>query len=95
VYIHVLHPVLELYFGSKQEYIARNPTKDAVALLADTVLNIALRQWAKKRIEDGIVDVLDLSRKDEEIDLEKDRLERKYGKQIHQTLNAKYHSDKI
>ena len=41
------------------------------------------------------IDVLDLSRKDEEIDLEKDRLERKYGKQIHQTLNAKYHSDKI
>jgi len=36
-----------------------------------------------------------MSRKDEEIDLEKDRLERKYGKQIHQTLIAKYHSEKL
>jgi len=95
VYIHVLHPVLELYFGPKQERITNNPTKESVALLADTVLNITLRQWAKKRIDDGIVDILDMSRKDEEIDLEKDRLERKYGKQIHQTLIAKYHSEKL
>jgi len=64
-------------------------------MLADTVLNIALRQWAKKRIDDEKVDILDMSRKDEEIDLEKDRLERKYGKQIHQTLTAKYHSEKL
>jgi len=95
VYIHVLHPVLELYFGSKQERITNNPTKESVAMLADTVLNIALRQWAKKRIDDGIVSVLEMSRKEEEIDLEKDRLERKYGKQIHQTLTAKYHSEKL
>ncbi len=60
-----------------------------------TVLNITLRQWAKKRIDDGIVDILNMNRKDEEIDLEKDRLERKYGKQTHQTLTAKYHSEKI
>lgn len=95
MYIHVLHPVLEHYFGPKQERITTNPTKESVALLADTVLNIALRQWAKKRIDDGIVDILDMSRKDEEIDLEKDRLETKYGKQIHQTLTAKYHSEKL
>ncbi len=95
VYIHVLHPVLEYYFGPNQERIINNPTRESVALLADTVLNIALRQWAKKRIDDGIVDILNMNRKDEEIDLEKDRLERKYGRQIHQTLTAKYHSEKL
>ena len=95
VYIHVLHPVLEYYFGPRQERIINNPTKESVALLADTVLNITLRQWAKKRIDDGIIDILNMNKKDEEIDLEKDRLERKYGKQIHQTLTAKYHSEKI
>ena len=95
IYVHVLHPVLRHYFGDKQERITNLPTKEAVALLADSVLNIALRQWAKKRIEDGIVDIIDMSRKDEEIDLDKDQLEYKYGKQIHQNLTAKYHSDKI
>ena len=95
IWVHVLHPVLRHYFGDKQERITNNPTKEAVALLADSVLTTALRQWAKKRIEDGIVDILDMSKKDEEIDLERDRLEHKFGKQIHQTLTAKYHSEKI
>ena len=95
IWIHVLHPVLRHYFGSGLEKIVKEPTKEAVALLADSVLNISLRQWAKKRINDGIVEILDMSKKDEEIDLEKDRLEHKYGKQIHQTLTDKYHSEKI
>jgi hypothetical protein len=95
IWIHVLHPVLRHYFGNDLEKISKEPTKEAVALLADSVLNISLRQWAKKRINDGIVEILDMSKKDEEIDLEKDRLENKYGKQIHQTLTDKYHSEKI
>lgn len=95
VYIHVNHPVLKHYFGDHAERIESEPTREAVALLADSILSIALRQWAKMRIEDGKVQILDLSRKDEEIDLEKDRLEFKYGKQIHQTLIAKYHSEKL
>ena len=43
-----------------------------------------------KRIEDGIVDILEENRKDEEIELERKNLERKYGKQIHQHLTATY-----
>ena len=97
IYVHVLHPVLRHYFGDSQEKITgeNKSTKEAVALLADSVLDVALRQWARKRIDEGVVDILDLTRKDEEIDLEKDRLEYKYGKQIHQTLTAKYQSEKF
>lgn len=90
IFVHVHHPVLEHYFGVKQEKITHSPSKEAVALLADTVLNISLRQMAVKRIEDGIVDVLEENRKDEEIELERKNLERKYGKQIHQHLTATY-----
>lgn len=92
IYIHVNHPVLKHYFGENQERIESTPTKESVALLADSILSIALRQWAKMKIEEGKVDILDMSRKDEEIDLEKDRLEFKYGKQIHQTLLAKFNA---
>ena len=92
VYIHVNHPVLKHYFGEKQERIESSPTREAIALLADSILSIALRQWAKMRIEEGNVEILDMSRKDEEIDLEKDRLEFKYGTQIHQTLLAKFNT---
>ena len=90
IFVHVHHPVLELYFGRNQEKITQNPSKEAVTLLADTVLNISLRQMAIKRIEDGIVDILEENRKDEEIELERKNLERKYGKQIHQHLTATY-----
>lgn len=92
VYIHVNHPVLRHYFGNRQERVTSSPTKESVAMLADSILNIALRQWAKMRIEDGKVDILDMGRKDEEIDLEKDRLEFKYGEQIHRTLLAKFYA---
>ena len=44
--------------------------KEAVALLADTVCFIALRQWAKKRVEDGSVVIIEESQKDEEIEAE-------------------------
>jgi len=88
--IHTSQPVLEHYFGIDSKNILNNSTNEAVAILADTVLNIALRQMAIKRIEDGSVDILDESRKDEEIELERKRLEQKYGKEIHQHLTSMY-----
>ena len=72
-----------------------NSTKEAVAILADTVLNIALRQMAIKRVEDGSVDVLDESRIDEDIELERKKLENQYGKEIHQHLTATYQKTKL
>lgn len=95
IFVHVRHPVLELYFGTHQERITNDPSKEAVALLADTVLNISLRQLAVKRIEDGTVDILEENRKDEEIELERKKLEEKYGKQIHQHLRATYGHEKF
>ncbi len=85
--IHTHQPVLEHYFGIDSKNILDNSTKEAVTILADTVLNIALRQMAIKRIEDGSVDILDESRRDEEIELERKRLEQKYGKEIHQFIS--------
>ena len=95
VYIHTSNPVLQFYFGTNQEKIANKPTRDAVAMLADTILNIAFREWAKKRIEDGAVIILDETRRDEEIELEKGNLERQHGKQVHQTLAARYNTEKF
>ena len=40
------------------------------------------------RIENEKVDILDMSRKDEEIDLEKDRLEYKYGLGLFQVIKT-------
>jgi hypothetical protein len=92
IWIHGHNPVLELYFGQNQENITPpgKPTKEAVALLADTVCFIALRQWAKKRVEDGSVVIIEESQKDEEIEAERGNLERKHGKQIHQTIKGKW-----
>ncbi len=90
IFVHTKQPVLEHYFGIDSKNIMNNSTKEAVAILADTVLNIALRQMAIKRIEDGSVDVLDESRRDEEIELERKRLEQKFGKDIHQHLTNTY-----
>tara|TARA_Y100000782_G_C10134781_1_gene244495 strand:+ start:57 stop:1106 length:1050 start_codon:yes stop_codon:yes gene_type:complete len=87
IWIHVMHPILRHYFGDKQERISANPTPVSTALLADTVLDIALTQWARKRFDEQKFEVLDLSNKDEEIALEKDRLEYKYGKEIHQFVS--------
>ena len=95
IYFHTKHPVLEHYFGIDSKNILDNPTKEAVAILADTVLNIALRQMAIKRIEDGSVDILDESRRDEEIELERKRLEQKFGKYIHQHLTNTYQKGKL
>ena len=88
--IHTRQPVLEHYFGVDSKNIMNNSTNEAVAILADTVLSIALRQMAIKRMEDGSVDVLDESRRDEEIELERKRLEQQYGKEIHQHLTRTY-----
>ena len=93
--IHTHQPVLEHYFGIDSKNIMDNSTKEAVAILADTVLNIALRQMAIKRIEDGTVDILDESRRDEEIELERKRLEQKFGKDIHQHLTNTYQKGKL
>jgi len=90
IFVHVRHPVLEYYFGANYNKILDSASKEAVVLLADTVLHIALRQMAVQRIEDGTVDVLEENRKDEEIELDRKKLEEKYGKQIHQHLTASY-----
>ena len=90
IFVHTKQPVLEHYFGIDSQNIMNNSTKEAVAILADTVLNIALRQMAIKRIEDGSVDLLDESRRDEEIELERKILEQKFGKDIHQHLTNTY-----
>jgi hypothetical protein len=95
VYIHTSNPVLQFYFGTNQDRLSNNITRDAVAMLANTVGDIAFREWAKKRIEDGAKLIMDETKRDEEIELEKGNLERQYGMHLHKTLAAKYHSDKI
>ena len=95
IFVHTRQSVLEHYFGIDSKNIMDNSTKEAVAILADTVLNIALRQMAIKRVEDGSVDVLDESRIDEDIELERKKLENQYGKEIHQHLTATYQKTKL
>ena len=95
VYIHTSNPVLQFYFGTNQERLSNNIRRDAVAMLANTVGDIAFREWAKKRIEDGAKLIMDETKKDEEIELEKGNLERQYGMHLHKTLSAKYNSETI
>ena len=95
VYIHTCNPVLQFYFGTNQDRLSNNITRDAVAMLANTVGDLAFREWAKKRIEDGSELIMNDSTSDEEVELVKGKLENQYGMQLHKTLAAKYHSDKI
>ena len=95
IFVHTRQSVLEHYFGIDSKNIMDNSTKEAVAILADTVLNIALRQMAIKRVEDGTVDILDESRMDEEIELERKKLEQRFGKEIHQHLTVTYEKTKL
>ena len=95
VYIHTSNPILQFYFGTNQNRLSNNITRDAVAILANTVGDIAFREWAKKRIDDGAKIIMDETKRDEEIELEKGNLERQHGMHLHKTLAAKYNIEKL
>jgi len=86
VCIHTRAPVLVRYFGSPPlcERLKHN-APDAIVLLADTFVQCVTENWAKSRIEAGVVPVLSDNVR-EEISREARKLDHKYGKMIHETI---------
>lgn len=83
VYVHVNAPILKNYFGITLSKIHdREP--DAVAMLADTVVQCVTKEWAKWRIEKDKEEVLG----DPQTEVERvaNRLEYQYGAQLHQMI---------
>jgi len=83
VYVHVNAPILKNYFGITLSKIHdREP--DAVAMLADTVVQCVTKEWAKWRIEKDKEEVLG----DPQTEVERvaNRLEYQYGAQMHQMI---------
>lgn len=87
VYVHVNAPILSNYFGFEQIKLDEN-APDAVAMLADTVVQCITKEWAKWRISTDKEELLgDL---ETEIERVKNRLEYEYGAQLHQMIASGY-----
>jgi hypothetical protein len=84
VYVHVNSPILKNYFGNKQERLNEKKDKDAIAILADTVLQCLSRAMATYYVESGTVD--SLSSKEVEIEYQRQNIEYEHGEVIHQLI---------
>jgi hypothetical protein len=84
VYVHVNSPILKNYFGNKQERLNEKKEKDAIAILADTVLQCLSRAMATYYVESGTVD--SLSTKEVEIEYQRQNIEYEHGEVIHQMI---------
>jgi len=89
VYVHINSPVLLYYFGNNKEKLDQSDPS-AIAILADTILSTCIKEWAKKRIEEGQVDILDYANKENEIELERTRLEYKFGSKLHKLITQDF-----
>jgi hypothetical protein len=83
VYVHVNAPILENYFGQDQMKLNKNEP-DAIAMLADTVVQCVTKEWAKWRIETDKEELL--GDPTTELERVKNRLEYEYGAQLHQMI---------
>lgn len=88
VYVHVNSPVLTKYFGQNQEKLNKDKEVDAIAILADTVLQCVTKEWAKFLLDRGVEVPLGAN---PEIEVERirNKLEYKYGAEIHGRITAK------
>lgn len=88
VYVHVSSPVLTSYFGVDQDRLNKEKEADAIAILADTILQCVTNEWAKYLLEKGVEIALGSN-----LELEKERirnkLEYKYGAIIHSKISAR------
>jgi hypothetical protein len=88
VYVHVNSPILIKYFGQNQEKLNKDKEIDAIAILADTVLQCVTKEWAKFLLDRGVEVPLGAN---PEIEVERirNKLEYKYGAEIHGRITAK------
>lgn len=87
VYVHVNAPILENYFGKDQTKLDKNEA-DAVAMLADTVVQCVSKEWAKWRIDTDKEEIL--GDRETEIERVKNKLEYEFGAQLHQMIASGY-----
>lgn len=88
VYVHVKSPVLQSYFGDEQAKLNEEKRVDAVAILADTILQCVTKEWAKYLLDKGVEVALG-SNPEIEVERIRNNLEFKYGAEIHQKISAK------
>lgn len=61
---------------------------DAIAILADTILQCVTKEWAKFLLEKGVEVALGAN-SEIEVDRIRNKLEYKYGAEIHRRISAK------
>lgn len=88
VYVHVNSPILTRYFGENQDRLNKDKEADAIAILADTILQCVTKEWAKFLLDKGVEVALGAN---PEIEVERIRnqLEYRYGAEIHRRISAK------
>jgi hypothetical protein len=87
VYVHVNAPVLKIYFGFQEKKL-NEKNDDAVAMLADTVVQRVAIEWAKWRIDKDKEDML--GDYHSELERIKNRLEYEHGSALHQLIKFGY-----
>lgn len=85
VYVHTSAPVLRKYFGGGLDRIKKDKKSDAVAILADAITHCVTEQMARHFLEKGVTIALGTNH-EEEVQREKNKLDYKYGKLIHDTI---------
>jgi len=88
VYVHVNSPVLTKYFGENQERLNKDKEADAVAILADTILQCVTKEWAKFLLDRG-VEVSLGANPEIEVERIRNKLEYRYGAEIHRRISAR------
>jgi len=88
VYVHVNAPVLSSYFGNYQDRLNQKKEADAIAILADTILQCVTKEWAKYLLDKGVEVALG-SNPEIETERIRNKLEYKYGAIIHEKISAK------
>lgn len=88
VYVHVNSPVLASYFGKDQDRLNKDKEADAIAILADTILQCVTKEWADYLLKKGVEIALG-SNREIEVERIRNKLEFKYGSEIHRRISVK------
>jgi hypothetical protein len=84
VYIHCNCPVLKRYFGEDLEYLKGKEERDAIAILADTVLRCISITTAQELIKRGAVEVI--KSLETELERQMELFEYEHGQKIHDMI---------